>query len=387
MRPKKSPVKPLSKASKKTPLTAVRRGASNPGSLSQDPSTDPLSAPSSEIHPTPPIRIAVVVLNYKGLDDTLKCVEALFDQTFESYHIYLIDNGSEDGSKERLSQIRHEKLTFFANKRNDGFTGGVNIGITWALQNDFDAVALLNNDAVPEKNWLSELVKGFAQSEEIGAVTSLLLNEDGSLIDDAGDVYSTWGVPMLRAEGQEAGKAPESGLIFGGTGGATLYKAEVFRKIGLFDSKFFAYDEDVDISWRAQLAGFKFWYQKSAVAFHKHSATSSKMPGFTVYQTVKNLPLVLWKNVPSQLFAPIFIRFVVAYFLYLVFQTTKGNFLPALKGFLRHLTLLPHCFIWRSRIQKSKVVSDVYIKSILHKGLPFKQVRRLKGALFFWKKG
>ena len=111
------------------------------------------------------------------------------------------------------------------------------------------------------------------------------------------------------------------------------------------------------------------------------------MPGFTVYQTVKNLPLVLWKNVPGSLFAPIFIRFMLAYIMYLGFQITKGNFFPALKGFLRHLTLLPHSVIKRHQIQKSKVVDDAYIKSILHKGLPFKQIQRLKGALFFWRKG
>lgn len=88
--------------------------------------------------------------------------------------------------------------------------------------------------------------------------------------------YSTWGIPSLRVEKLPKKDALESGLVFGGTGGATLYKTEVFKKIGLFDEDFFAYSEDVDIDWRMQLAGYKVWYEKSAVVLQNIQRQAQK---------------------------------------------------------------------------------------------------------------
>ena len=327
------------------------------------------------------MKIAVVVLNFNGWRDTKKCLAALNQQTYKNFEIYLIDNGSKDESVKELAKIKMKNLHFHQEKQNTGFTGGVNIGITWALENNFDAVALLNNDANPEPEWLENLVRGFANSPEIGAVTSLMLDKTGKLIDDAGDIYSTWGIPSLRGEDEPKQNAPESGLIFGATGGATLYKAEVFRQIGLFDEDFFAYNEDVDIDWRMQLAGFKIWYEKSAIVWHKHSATSSKIPGFTITQVFKNLPQVFWKNVPAPMLFWMWPKFALVYTAFIFYQIPKGRLKFALKGFWQSLLLTPKAFKKRRQIQRQKVVSNKYISSILYHGLPLRQVKRIKKFL------
>ena len=93
-----------------------------------------------------PMKVAVVVLNYKGWRDTKECLKALSRQTYKNFSIYLIDNGSGDESVEELSKIKMEQLHFHQEKKNTGFTGGVNIGIKWAMDNNFEAVALLNKD-------------------------------------------------------------------------------------------------------------------------------------------------------------------------------------------------------------------------------------------------
>lgn len=327
------------------------------------------------------MRIAVVVLNYKGWQDTKKCLAALRRQTYTDFEIYLIDNGSGDDSVKELSKIKMKNLHFHQEPKNTGFTGGVNIGIKWAMKHEFDAVALLNNDANAEPGWLEKLASGFNHSEEIGAVTSLMLDTTGKFIDDAGDDYSTWGIPSLRAEKLPKKDAPESGLVFGGTGGATLYKIEVFKKIGLFDEDFFAYSEDVDIDWRMQLAGYKVWYEKSAVVLHKHSATSSKIPGFTVRQVFKNLPQVFWKNVPSPMIFWMWPKFALIYTAFIFYQIPKGSLKFASKGFWQSLLLTPRAFAKRRRIQKSRVVSNKYISSILLHQLPLKQANRIKKML------
>lgn len=326
------------------------------------------------------LKVAVVVLNYKGWRDSVKCVESLLEQTYRNFKIVLIENGSGDESAARLSKLKDPKLVYIEEPVNHGFTGGVNIGIRWAMEQGFEAVALFNNDAQADKDWLKNLVAAMNKSGA-SAVTSLLLSTDGKRIDDAGDFYSTWGIPMLRAENQPAKTAPESGLVFGATGGATLYKLALFEDIGLFDEVFFAYDEDVDVSWRAQLAGHTIYYEKSAVAYHKHSATSKKMPGFTSMQVCKNLPVVLIKNVPFPMVIPIGIKFVLIYWAFVFQKILRGDGKPALKGVFKSLGLWPHALRERRKIQKSKTVDNRYIKSILYHGLPLRSIKRIKSFL------
>ena len=309
------------------------------------------------------MRAAVVILNYKGWQDTKKCLAAMKKQTHEDFEIYLIDNGSGDDSVKELSKIRMKNLHFHQEPKNTGFTGGVNIGIRWAIEHGFDAVALLNNDAAPEPDWLKNLAAALEQKPEVGAVTSLMLDTTGNFIDDAGDEYSTWGIPALRAEHLPKDQAPDSGLLFGATGGATLYRTKVFQQISFF--------------------GWKVWYEKTAVVFHKHSATSSKIPGFTINQVFKNLPQVFWKNVPFPMIIPMWFKFTMIYFMFMAYQIPKGGFTFAVKGFIQSIGLWPKSLAKRRRIQKTKTVSNAYIKSLLYHGLPLRQVNRIKKALGF----
>lgn len=325
------------------------------------------------------MQVLVVVLNYRGWQDTIKCIESLERQTFKDFKIYLIENGSGDESAEKLKPITEKNncIIFDKQQANTGFTGGVNIGIQHAIDNNYDYLVLFNNDAKADKNWLQNLVNS-AKKTKASVTTGLLLSEDGKTIDDAGDVYTMWGVPELIAEKKPASEAPESGYVFGATGGATLYKTDLFREIGLFDDKFFAYNEDVDVSWRAQLAGHKVYYEKSAVAYHKHSATSSKIPGFTTTQVFQNLPLVYWKNVPRQLLWPIGWRFFLAYCMFIFWKTTQGAFVPMVKGVWRSWKLFPYALRERKHIQKSRVVEISYIKSIIRPNLPMKSFNRIR---------
>jgi GT2 family glycosyltransferase len=321
--------------------------------------------------------VVVVVLNYKGWQDSLVCVESLLGQTYKRFHIVLVENGSHDGSAEELRKLKDSRLTYIEEPVNHGFTGGVNIGIQWAFDHDYDCVALLNNDARAEKDWLENLVTAMLKTKA-SVITGLLLSADGKHIDDAGDDYSTWGIPSLRVEGKPTNQAPESGYVFGATGGATLYSTALLKEIGMFDNVFFAYNEDVDIDWRTQLAGHKIYYEKSAVAYHKHSATSKKMPGFTTTQVFKNLPVVFIKNVPFPMVIPMGIKFVFIYWAFVFYKLLRGEWKATLKGVFKSVTLWPHAFRERRKIQKAKKVTNAYIRSILHKGLPLRSVKRLK---------
>lgn len=315
-------------------------------------------------------KILVVILNFNGWKETLKCVDAVLTQTYKDFHIYLIDNGSKDESLLKLKKFdTHEKVTFFKNPVNDGFAGGVNIGIRHAVEHDIPYVALLNNDATIAKDWLAILIDAI-ESKGSSSATGLLLDGGGKKIESTGDSYSAWGLPFPRQREEPIKAARDSEFVFGGTAGASLYKTSLFKDIGLFDEKFFAYFEDTDISFRAQLAGHTSYYEKSAVAYHDHGTTSSKIPGFTVTQSFQNLPLFFWKDVPNSMLIPTGVRFFACYWLMYVRALLRGQFTPATKGLIRGIRLFPHAIKERIRIQSRKRVTTAYLKTVIYPDLP-----------------
>lgn len=317
-------------------------------------------------------RLAVVVLNWNDITETQECLASLWKQTEKNFDIILVDNGSiEEGTDEFLADAEAtDRITVLRNDVNKGFAGGVNTGIRHAVANDYSHVALFNNDAVADKDWLHELVTA-ATEQNSGITTGLLLHRDGTTIDSTGDYCSNWGLPFPRSRGQLADTAPESGEVFSGSGGASLYNIEMLHKIGLFDETFFAYYEDTDISFRAQLYGYKVYYTNKAIAYHKQGATSSKLPGFTVKQTFKNLPLFLTKNIPTGLLLSVGSRFWLAYYLMLANAIKKGNGAAALKGYAQSIyhfwtSALPARF----KIQRERTATTAEVKNMLWPDLP-----------------
>lgn len=314
--------------------------------------------------------ILVVILNYKGWKETLTCVDAVLRQTYSSFHILLIENGSGDESVDKLKHFsKNPKITFVEHSKNLGFAGGVNVGIRKAIEEKYPYVALLNNDAIVTKTWLEELVRA-QEATDASVVTGLLLSGDGKKIESTGDSCSVWGLPFPRQRDEPVEQAEKSNYVFGGTAGASLYTTALFEDIGLFDETFFAYFEDTDISYRTQLAGHKAYYEKKAVAYHDHGTTSSKIPGFTVYQSFKNLPLFFWKDTPLPIFFITGLRFYAAYTLMYIRAGLRGQFAVATKGVLRSISLFPHVLKERWRIQKMRRVSVTYLKSVLYPDLP-----------------
>ncbi|MFZ1301780.1 MAG: glycosyltransferase family 2 protein [Candidatus Microsaccharimonas sp.] len=327
----------------------------------------------------------IVVLNWNGSDDTIDCIESLSCQTFKDFQVLVVDNGSKQADYEQLLPLKKQKfVTLIRNEKNLGFAGGVNTGISYAINNNYKFVALFNNDAVADKDWLKNLHKGFEVNDSISAVTGLLLHQDGKTIDSTGDYYSIWGMPFPRSRNDKTATAPDSGYVFSATGGATLYKTNLFKQIGLFDASFFAYYEDVDVSFRTQLTGHTIYYTNTALAYHKQGATSGKIPGFTVYQTFKNIPLLYIKDVPTSLLIPIGLRLFVLYCLIFGNAIKNGVGKYALKGWLASIWYFWTKALWdRFSIQAHKTVPTKYIKSLIYPDLPPDQtgMRKLRQRL------
>lgn len=331
------------------------------------------------------LNIAVVVPNWNGADHLKACVDSLLAQSLPA-RIIVVDNGSKDDSLKILE--KYSDLEVILHEENKGFAGGVNPGFRRAVDDGLKYVATLNNDAIAHKDWLRELVAALDKNSQAGIATSKILDAKGKKIDSTGDYLTNWGLSYPRGRGEsDINKYDDDTEVFGASGGASLYRVKMLSEIGLFDEDFFAYYEDVDLSFRAQLAGWKVCFVPEAVVRHQIGATSGKLKGFTTYQTMKNQPLLIYKNLPSQYWWTVGWRFTLAHTLFFLRAISRGLGWPALKGDLKGTGLIFAKHFERKRIQAGKKVSDEYIWDLLVKDLPpnARSLRRLRS--FWWKLG
>ena len=331
--------------------------------------------------------LAIIVLNWNGADDTLNCVESLQQQTLRP-EIIIVDNNSSDDSVERFEDhIKSQKKDapiLIKNSQNLGFAGGINTGLIYAKEHNFEYIGVLNPDAIADKKWCRAIVDELSTHLDCGIATGIMQRRDGKTLDTTGDFYTTWGLPGPRNRDEPIENAPSKpGEVFGATGGGAIYRAAIFDDIDMFDEDFFMYYEDVDLSFRAQLAGWKVRFTPEAIAYHKVGASSKKVPGLAVYNTFKNLPLVFIKNVPRQLFWYIGLRFFLTYWLIFASAVRHGNGWPAFKGILASIIRKPAAYKKRLNIQKNRKVSVNYIRSIIHSGPLPNQTGLLKFRKFF----
>lgn len=312
---------------------------------------------------------AVIIPNWNGLPFVLDCLNALEKQSIV-HDIVLVDNGSVDGSVEKIKR-KYPNIHIIEFDHNTGFTGGVNAGLQFALDNGYEFAALLNNDATPAKEWLKELVTTIQSDNTFGVVTCKLLHTDGKYFDSTGDFYTNRGIAFPRGRNvADNGQYDNQEFVFSATGGASLYRCSMLHNIGLFDDYFFAYYEDVDISFRAQLAGWKVVYQPKSVCYHATSSTSSRISWFGRYHSVKNIPILYIKNMPALLFwkyLPFFIYQLCRQFAGSIVKKQGTIHLKALWALFKHL---PRAFRDRHYIQKTKKLTAAELDALLVHGKP-----------------
>jgi GT2 family glycosyltransferase len=245
-------------------------------------------------------RVSIVIVNWNGCDVTRECLSSLSEINYPSCEIVLVDNGSMDGSADKLA-AEFPNITVIRNKENLGFTGGNNVGIRCALERKVDYVLLLNNDTVVAPNFLSELIRVAESDERIGILNPKIYYFDPpTKVWYAGGSYSPWcGIGTHTGDGKSDhphyNKEKEVTFI---TGCAFLIKVGVIRQIGLLDERFFYTAEDTDWSIRALKAGFKAIYVPSSMIWHKQSYDVKRNAGksFRDFYNIRNTILLAGKH-------------------------------------------------------------------------------------------
>jgi GT2 family glycosyltransferase len=241
--------------------------------------------------------IAVIVANWNGLEYLRTCIPAVLAQDYP-HQLVVVDNGSTDGSVDWLHS-EFPQVRLICNEANDGFARANNQGIQ-ATTGEY--VATLNNDAHPEGGWLAALADTMERDEQVGMVASQVrFAHRPDLIDSAGIEVDVLGVAWHRHFGQPAAReSQEIGEVFGPCAAAALYRRAMLDAIGLFDARYFAYYEDVELAWRARRAGWRCLYAPGAKALHQHSATGRQGSPFKVYHLNRNRVWTLIRHYPAR---------------------------------------------------------------------------------------
>ena len=248
---------------------------------------------------TPDPLVSIVIVTWNGRQYLEACLSAVAAQEGVNAETILVDNASTDGTVALRARAIPGRACGRDVRESRVLPGGNNAGVREARGR---FVALLNNDTVPEPGWLQALLRGLDEDAGFALVTSrIVYMHDPELIDSAGDGMLASGGAFKRHHGASVEMARESSEVFGVCGAACLMPRRVFEELGGFDEDFFVSHEDVDLSYRARLLGYRCRYVADAVVRHHGSATIGRVSALAIFHGQRNLEWLYVKNTPGSL--------------------------------------------------------------------------------------
>ena len=237
-------------------------------------------------------KVSVIILNYNGLDCIKTTLASVLRTDYLNFEIVLVDNNSQDGSFELIRKT-FPKITSIRNSANLGFSAGNNIGIEYALERGADYVFLLNYDTQIEKNTLSLLVEEMEKNKKVGIASPIIFKGNSEEVWFSGGKINWLKMKSNHLTDKKERNYYESDYL---SGCAMLIRAEVFRRIGLFDERFFLYWEDADFSVRAKKARYKIAVYPKSKIYHFEKSQNKKSK--KIYWLVISGLIFFKKNTP-----------------------------------------------------------------------------------------
>ena len=230
--------------------------------------------------------VFIILINYKGYEDTTACIKSLRKIDYENYHIIIVDNCSNDGSYERLCDENKDCIVMMADG-NNGFSAGNNIGIHYAMDHGADYVMLLNNDTEVKSTFLKKMLET-ANDTTVVTPSIYYYSEPNKIWYADGRInYSRCTVSN--------GNDKESKYCNYASGCCLLIPRRVIDEVGYWAEEYFMYYEDMDYSIRILQNGFKIFYNKDAVVYHKAGKTAGRKSELSIYYNVRNRLYVIKK--------------------------------------------------------------------------------------------
>jgi GT2 family glycosyltransferase len=247
--------------------------------------------------------ISVIIVNWDRRELLRSCLQSLERQTISGFEVILVDNGSRDGSVEMVRTNFTKHIIFsvqlIANTTNLGFCTANNQGIAAARG---ELIALLNNDAEAEPQWLDALASAFREPDVGMAASKILVYEDPSRIDKAGHLIYPDGQNRGRGTGEvDQGQYDRIEEVLWPDGCAAMYRRSMLDEIGGFDEDFFAYADDAELGLRARAAGWRCLYVPTAVVRHHRGATLGLDSAARLELIERNRVLLVVKHFPARM--------------------------------------------------------------------------------------
>lgn len=302
------------------------------------------------------VAASVVVPTWNGARFLPTCLDALRRQTGVVFEVIVVDSGSTDETQAVLARYPEVRMVRLA--RNRGFAAAVNAGIRAA---GADVIVLLNNDTEVEPTWLGRLTAALAAAPEAGMATSKVRMFDRrDVLHTTGDTVDASGMAANRGVWEtDRGQWDNALEVFGASGAAGAYRRALFEDVGPFEEAFASYLEDVDLAWRAQLAGWRCRFAPDAVVYHHVSATGGGP--LASYLVARNRIWLLARNYPARLLARN-ARHVAAAQLRVALEAVRawrGTAARAtLRGLLVGLLTWPRMLPARRRIMAGRRIDD-----------------------------
>ncbi|GAI88318.1 unnamed protein product, partial [marine sediment metagenome] len=226
-------------------------------------------------------KVYIIILNWNGLQDTVECLESLKKITYQNCKILIIDNGSKIDEAKILKDKFGDFIETIRSDKNLGFAGGNNIGFDYALDNNADMILILNNDTIVNPDFLEKMVS--KMESNIGMVACKVLN-----YYKRKEINAMWSAVhrcgSFKGKGYgmtDIGQYDDREYVFGPSGCCALLSAKMLEDIkkiegNYFDDDLFAYHEDIDLAFRAQMRNWKCVFVPDAIVYHKHSQSLEK---------------------------------------------------------------------------------------------------------------
>lgn len=318
-------------------------------------------------------KVSLVVLNYNGIVHLNEYFKSVYKQTRIPDEVIMMDNNSSDGSVEFVKKS-FPKVRIIKNSFNAGTAGGSNVAFS---QTTGDLVVFQSNDLRLDNHCIEFLVKALERDSSLGIVTSVLLNyyQDKMvgehLIDNAGGIIDVYGFGMQKYPFQRIEDIPNTGEVFFSYGGSFIIRAELFKRVGGFDSRFFTLNDDIDLSWRVRLLGLRIIYDKRSIVYHKVSATLGPLFGRPVkrYWSERNILRTLLKDYSLRtliLILPQYFALLAAEVGYFLFRGKFSLAMADAKAVMWNIFYLPETILLRRKVQH--ISADRGTEALLVKG-------------------
>ncbi len=299
--------------------------------------------------------VSIIILNYNAGSLLHDCIDSILKTGYQNYEIIVVDNASNDQSHIKCKE-KFPDIQLIKNTKNLGYCEGNNIGIKKA---NGDYIIILNPDTIVDPNWIQELIYAYEKFGDGLYQPKFLTTTDHNTIMSTGNMIQLFGFGFSRGKGElDKGKFNEHEIIGYASGTCLFTTAEIFKKLGMFDSFLFAYHDDLDLGWRAAMIGIPSHYTPKSIVYHPPEGFSFKWGDFKFYLLERNRQYCLLTHYSRSTFfklIPVLTLVEISVFIFYLKKGMLKNKIKATWSLLKNWKKIKKRY---EQLQKSRTISD-----------------------------